>query len=118
MSEDEKNFEDMDVSELESLLWHGVADGSVKPSGLRNGEGTFALTDKGEQTAIDLFGGKEVLEVAKVLNSLFVKNGVMGFPLPEGHEFILFTLIAKMCHVFHYYGDWKALLKSIKESKQ
>ncbi len=115
MTEEEKPLEEFDLSDIESVLWHGVADGKIKPSGMKNGELTFSLTSEGEEDAVKLFGGKDVLEVAKVLNSNFEKHGVSGFPLPEGNEFRIFILITTMCHMFKYFNNWDSLKEATED---
>ena len=111
---EEKPLEDMTPDEIESVMLGGIAEGSLEYAGMEDGEVSFALTESGEAHAQELFGGKDVLEVAQKLNSIFSTKGVMGFTLPEGHDFIIFTLIATLCHAFKYYENWESLKEKTK----
>ncbi len=108
------NEEDEYILEnIESILLHGVAKGEIDLKGIKNGEGTYGITQKGEERVAEMAGGKDVLEASSKMLKILHEYGAMGFPVEAGiSNFVLITMLLK---IFKNYKDWDTFMKKIPD---
>jgi hypothetical protein len=112
MEDNEKPLEDMNEEEIESVMIDGVSQGLVDVAGVKDGNIAFSINKKGENRVLEMFGGKESLEISNKLYSKLIKFGTHGFKVES--NFHTFTLVATLTQIFNYYQNWDSLKKALE----
>jgi len=108
----ENERDNLGEDDIESILYHSVAEGDIDLKGIKDGQSTFGITKQGEEKVAEMAGGKDVLVATSVFLKKLCENGAMGFDV-KGNV-TTFALIALVLKVFKHYENWESLLNAIK----